>query len=552
MNPWKVLSIESTVDLRAIKRAYAVQLKQHKPDVDPEGYQRVRDAFDLAKRIARDEASRQADMDASSTSDLHANESALDQPAVKEQTSEDETGISVVSSGTEPSTQETVHIIDDGSSNSTESSDAEPPPQETIYINNPEQASEEQPAHENENQANPIPDLINDLHEVLLEQGEIAAYSAFRDCLDRAELIPVDASKQFELHLMDYLNWWTEKQFHDENTQIPAGLIRQIVKHYSWHKQSSNHGNQFAFLENIYATTIGNSGEAYLQKIANGSLNASADHRSAAKLLLGKCRPLMFSLRALSPSRKKAISELLSNINNLKDGSFVFELNTDTIRWWIDAQSRYLVTGGMVMGAFFVTLPLYFFLMETLLGSPWIMNFLWPLLPIVLFIGSFVVSIYLIYKLFYYGVKVHIRLQDYLDTLSSLRKESYSAAVCLALILAMHFLAKVNESLAGLVITVLLIFFIGVYRIRTFILFLEFILLIISYDLIHGVLALEELTITQILLPLVAIHSVVFMASLAWLKYKKGVAQPTISQGKALLLSSPALILICAYSAVIN
>ena len=190
--------------------------------------------------------------------------------------------------------------------------------------------------------------------------------------------------------------------------------------------------------------------------------------------------------------------------------------------------------------------------METLLGSPWIMNFLWPLLPIVLFIGSFVVSIYLIYKLFYYGVKVHIRLQNYLDTLSSLRKESYSAAVCLALILAMHFLAKVNESLAGLVITVLLIFFIGVYRIRTFILFLEFILLIISYDLIHGVLALEELTITQILLPLVAIHSVVFMASLAWLKYKKGVAQPTISQGKALLLSSPALILICAYSAVIN
>ena len=136
MNPWKVLSIESTVDLRAIKRAYAVQLKQHKPDVDPEGYQRVRDAFDLAKRIARDEASRQAGMDASSTSDLHANESALDQPAVKEQTSEDETGISVVSSGTEPSTQETVHIIDDGSSNSTESSDAEPPPQETIYINN--------------------------------------------------------------------------------------------------------------------------------------------------------------------------------------------------------------------------------------------------------------------------------------------------------------------------------------------------------------------------------------------------------------------------------
>ena len=70
------------------------------------------------------------------------------------------------------------------------------------------------------------------------------------ECLDSAELIPVDASKQFELSVMDYLNWWAEQQYHDEKFQIPAGMIRQIVKHYSWHKQSSNHSNQFPYLEN--------------------------------------------------------------------------------------------------------------------------------------------------------------------------------------------------------------------------------------------------------------------------------------------------------------
>ncbi len=46
MNPWQILGIEPTTDKRAIKRAYASKLKIHKPELDPEGYQRLRAAFD--------------------------------------------------------------------------------------------------------------------------------------------------------------------------------------------------------------------------------------------------------------------------------------------------------------------------------------------------------------------------------------------------------------------------------------------------------------------------------------------------------------------------
>ncbi|PKE28577.1 hypothetical protein CWS43_21345 [Rahnella sp. AA] len=46
---WSVLGIEPTQDLSVIKRAYARQLKSTRPDVDPEGYQRLREAFDTAK-----------------------------------------------------------------------------------------------------------------------------------------------------------------------------------------------------------------------------------------------------------------------------------------------------------------------------------------------------------------------------------------------------------------------------------------------------------------------------------------------------------------------
>ncbi|QHQ16484.1 J domain-containing protein [Pectobacterium parmentieri] len=50
MNIWQVLGIAPTHDEAEIRRAYAQQLKTHRPDRDPEGYQRLREAFDSAKQ----------------------------------------------------------------------------------------------------------------------------------------------------------------------------------------------------------------------------------------------------------------------------------------------------------------------------------------------------------------------------------------------------------------------------------------------------------------------------------------------------------------------
>ncbi|MNW27206.1 Beta-barrel assembly-enhancing protease [compost metagenome] len=50
---WELLGIEPTSDIRAVKRAYASKLKQTHPEDDPEGYQRLREAYDRAVKEAK-------------------------------------------------------------------------------------------------------------------------------------------------------------------------------------------------------------------------------------------------------------------------------------------------------------------------------------------------------------------------------------------------------------------------------------------------------------------------------------------------------------------
>ncbi len=49
---WSILGIAPTADLIAIKRAYASQLKRNRPDDNPAGYQRLRQAYDWAQQHA--------------------------------------------------------------------------------------------------------------------------------------------------------------------------------------------------------------------------------------------------------------------------------------------------------------------------------------------------------------------------------------------------------------------------------------------------------------------------------------------------------------------
>jgi hypothetical protein len=70
MSCWTVLGLSADADTRQIKRQYAALLKQTRPDEDPEGFQRLREAYEQALNIKQWERLREEDSSVEESWDL--------------------------------------------------------------------------------------------------------------------------------------------------------------------------------------------------------------------------------------------------------------------------------------------------------------------------------------------------------------------------------------------------------------------------------------------------------------------------------------------------
>ncbi|MET1078627.1 MAG: J domain-containing protein [Pseudomonas sp.] len=88
MSCWAILGLRSDADERAIKRSYAALLKVHRPDQDPQAFQRLRGAYEQALSLAHRRAETQAyeaELDGTVQATVPASELAAgDPPALLE------------------------------------------------------------------------------------------------------------------------------------------------------------------------------------------------------------------------------------------------------------------------------------------------------------------------------------------------------------------------------------------------------------------------------------------------------------------------------------
>ncbi len=347
MNVWEILDINETHDLRAIKRAYSSKLKVTRPDDDARAYQELREAFDLAKRLAKQI-----------------------QHSLEQQESE---GVETVSSG-EPESQlgldaacQTATITESLEAEVVESSeksavvsmavDSELNQQETLDANTSHEADtlgsesllDEPLADKNNLISEKVIEMVQAVHDCLNDKGEVAAVALFRDHLESPELFSLDWANRFESQMMHYLDWWAGRPASEEGVILPLGLMRQVVNHYEWHKGGASRMHDHPALEQRYESIINDSGLRFLQKVERKELSYTPEFSVAAKRLLGAYKPKRFSVYSVWGESRKAIDILLSRVEEMNDASLDFELNTRTVNWWLARRTQFPLSAWMII-----------------------------------------------------------------------------------------------------------------------------------------------------------------------------------------------------------
>ena len=76
-NWWDILGVEQDADLRSIKRAYAAKLKTIRQDEDPQGFMKVREAYDIAVQNKQNSETENVYLNDFDESDIYESKSGI-------------------------------------------------------------------------------------------------------------------------------------------------------------------------------------------------------------------------------------------------------------------------------------------------------------------------------------------------------------------------------------------------------------------------------------------------------------------------------------------
>lgn len=509
MSVWETLDIEPSNDLRAIKRAYASKLKVTRPQDNAQAYQELREAFDLAKRLAKEY-------------DYSAD--PLEGEDRAELTSDPRNAVDELLAGDDAEELELSNVIaiDEVQSELVLSTDlkqgldSEPliavEVEEQANKESLEQAStEEEPSEEDKIYKQAV-DMVQAIHDRLVDKGQVAAMALFQQQLEAPELFSLDLSKRYDMQVMDYLGWWCSRREDDEDLHLPLGLMRHVLNHYAWHKDGALSLKSTPALERNYESIVNDSGHGFLSKVANDELDYTPEYVAGAKRLLGDYKPKWFALVSIIGSHRNASNALLERVENLNDSSFDFELNTKTVEWWRASRGRFSFSFWMLISASITAVFGTLFVLDLSTSLPKFGPFLdSPFKQTLLFFVVWALSSLLIYGVAYAEKKTRDFLLKQYNKLSGLQQEFALLIMAIPVVIVMYLSAPFfvgPDILSGYILGAILLCI--VYRRRTIDLLFSMYCVCYTFHYETSLSAIDHLNVFQIALPALFINTALY------------------------------------------
>lgn len=306
------LGIKQTSDKKEIRRAYARRLKETHPEDDPDGFQRLREAYEAALNYAQYRAEEEAEYE--------GGEEGEEEP--------------------EPNAGEEARprgITDRRPRN-----------------RNPGPANQETPAPE----PGPEPDgdraaLAGMLQRLthLLDQGdEDAAVGALDAALGDPLLLNLNNRRQFELRLLEEIG---------EREPLPWAMTTAAIAAFRWDEQWTNLPDDYQYLaDRLMTVPLAGERLAELRRDAKKFWTTSYD-QTAARLLLGPYRPIRFAMFT-GPDLMDSMVQLLDELRDHYPAILQNQVDPQVLAWWSDAaenrmarvdkRSRWIIWGTVGMG----------------------------------------------------------------------------------------------------------------------------------------------------------------------------------------------------------
>lgn len=328
-NPWTLLDIATGSDARTIKKAYARLLKQTRPEDDPEGFQRLRAAYEYALQTAS--------MPGTDNITVELNDPITSN---HEESSEDQSNSTAVNEQTEATHLHSTLQTHDTTIDLQQQNEQLPNQGEFSTYSAKERAET----------------VFRDILLTLSQDGEIAARQTLFETLQSDELYDLELRKHFENALIEWLYSQDEPSLY-----LICGAYDELLWGDPNHMMAQLHPG---LLQLAQQAKTAYSVLDTLQSIKEGSYQHFARFKSSEKYL-GKAANLLLTNDknsrdwrvAFNSKLSAALSELLKPIGSIDNYAFQKILPCENLDYWANTIERRPSRGWLLMTA----IPMFYY-----------------------------------------------------------------------------------------------------------------------------------------------------------------------------------------------